>query len=141
MSKEIRPSTPQPTNLERPPVLAPEPQPGNTLPQVQPTSALITPEIAESERYPNTESIKADADFVTDRLSSQVRSLAFGTLGVIWASLIAKDSALHLDKGLSIWVALLAVSTLFLDFLQYVVAYQLIRKFDRSLKGDEDISQ
>lgn len=89
---------------------------------------------AASQNDVARERIRADSDFVTDRLSTQARGLAFGTLAVIWASMNANSPAIHLPRHLAVPVACCAVGTLMIDLFQYVVGYQLIQKFDRTLK-------
>jgi hypothetical protein len=68
-----------------------------------------------------------ELDFVTDRLSGQVRTTALGALALSWGLLIgesttAKELAAQLKWHL-VGVGALAVLALFCDFLQYVAGY------------------
>lgn len=73
------------------------------------------------------EKIIGDLDFVTDRLSTQVRTLALGVLAFIWGIIIsdsqtAKSIAEPLRAQL-LGIAGGAILTMLLDFLQYVAGY------------------
>jgi len=73
--------------------------------------------------------ILKELDFLTDRLSTQVRTTAFGALAFSWGILIG-DSALARDvtsqlKWHLVGVCAVAVLTLFLDFAQYCAGYIL----------------
>lgn len=76
------------------------------------------------------DAIIEDLDFVTDRLSTQVRQLALGVLAVVWALLVAAKSELRLDWSPVLLLALagLSILTLLVDFLQYVAAYFASRR-------------
>jgi hypothetical protein len=87
--------------------------------------------------YPDPKDVKADLEFATDRLSTQARAIAFGTLAVIWATLIGEKNGLHLDRNLSLTVATLAVVTLLLDFSQYLAAYQFGLEFNSASQRQE----
>src|SRR5437016_144779 len=68
-----------------------------------------------------------DLNFVTDRISTQVRTLALGVLGFVWGiiisdSQIAKSIAQPLNAQL-LGIAGGALLTMLLDFLQYVAGY------------------
>ena len=104
----------------------PAPTPGSILP----------PGRAEPSIYPDPKDVRTDLEFATDRLSSQARSMAFGTLAVIWATLIGEDKGLTLDRTLSLLVATLAVATLLLDFFQYLAAYRFGLSVNNALKRD-----
>src|SRR6266566_3397822 len=74
------------------------------------------------------EKILDDLNFITDRISTQVRTLALGVLGFIWGiiisdSPIAKSIAEPLHAQL-LGIAGGALLTMFLDFSQYVAGYE-----------------
>lgn len=73
------------------------------------------------------EKIIDDLNFVTDRLSTQVRTLALGVLTFVWGIIIsdselAKSIAQPLNSQL-LGIAGGAILTMLLDFLQYVAGY------------------
>jgi len=71
--------------------------------------------------------IYAALDFASDRISTQVRTLALGVLAVVWLFLSgSKDvAALNLSAGNRqlLSVAGLCVFTLLIDAVQYVASY------------------
>jgi hypothetical protein len=87
---------------------------------------------------PKEEILKRKA-FVSDRISTQVRTLSIGTLAFSWGLLIADSKtaesiADHLRVPLML-VAALSILALLFDFLQYSAAYAnvdgLIQKMER----------
>lgn len=83
-------------------------------------------------------------DFVTDRISNQVRTLALGLLAASWGlflgeSIAAKSLFTALHRAL-ILVGAGCILTLFLDFMQYVAAHAdakaVLRKMEKY--GEEE---
>ena len=68
-----------------------------------------------------------DLDFVTDRISTQVRTIALGVLALAWLFLAGgkETPALGLQQSVRslLGVAALAVGALLCDYLQYVAGY------------------
>ena len=69
-----------------------------------------------------------DLNFVTDRISTQVRTLALGVLAFIWGIIISDSQmAKSISEPLSaqlLGIAGGALLTMLLDFLQYIAAYK-----------------
>jgi hypothetical protein len=82
----------------------------------------------------------ADLDFVTDRLSTQVRQLALGVLAIVWALLVKEQAggSLNVSPRLLISLAGLAIVTIACDFLQYVAAYFASRRCFREFENGGD---
>src|SRR2546430_2655418 len=69
---------------------------------------------------------------MSDKISTQVRTLGVGILALTWGltvsdSAIAKDITAKLKMPL-LWVGTLAIGVIFLDFLQYVCSYEVARR-------------
>ena len=68
----------------------------------------------------------------TDRISTQVRTISFGTLATAWGLILTNPSvALQLQssfKNQLILLCIFSILTLFLDYLQYVFGYLNIQK-------------
>jgi hypothetical protein len=88
--------------------------------------------------------IVKDADAISDKISTQVRTLGLGLLAFTWGALasqvqIARDLAAA-RKWQLLLISLIAILGLFTDLLQYVFAYQLtlttIRKMDEERKSE-----
>jgi hypothetical protein len=76
---------------------------------------------------PALENIIKELEFVSDRLSSQARTIAIGLLALSWTILVGESTTLrslaaNLRPRLLI-VAVLAISALIFDFLQYLFGY------------------
>lgn len=86
--------------------------------------------------------ISAELEFLSDRISSQVRSLGFGMIALVWALLTGlKDTSLVIGAGQRrelLGIALLAVLAMVIDFLQYLLGY---RDTIRILRGAEKNKQ
>lgn len=71
--------------------------------------------------------IQDELNFVSDKLSSQVRTTALGALALSWGLLVGESPTAKAVANDLKWhllaVGCLAVLTLFLDFLQYVAGY------------------
>lgn len=76
---------------------------------------------------PDLNGFLEDLNFTADRLSSQVRAIAIGLLGVTWAILIGESTLFkQLSHDLGQWlfrVGILSILALFFDFLQYASGY------------------
>ena len=86
--------------------------------------------------------IQDELNFVTDKLSSQVRTTAAGALALAWGLLVgesptAKAVASDLRWSLLV-VGGLAVLALFVDFLQYFSGYLNTQRALRSVVKDKD---
>ncbi len=73
------------------------------------------------------EQVLKELDFVTDRLSSQVRTTALGVLALSWGLLVG-ETKVFLTLSPELRIALLragvaAVLVLFFDFLQYLFGF------------------
>jgi len=71
--------------------------------------------------------IFAELNFVTDRISTQVRTIALSVLALVWVFLAGGHNAPTLPNPPSnrelLWVALIAVGALVADYLQYLLGY------------------
>ena len=93
--------------------------------------------------------IITELGFVTDRLSSQIRTTALGALALSWGLLIgesatARDLAARLKWHL-VGVGAAAVLALFCDFLQYVAGYVdtlgVYRKMRKAKKAETSYNE
>ena len=85
------------------------------------------------------ETVLADLDFASDRLSTQVRQLALGELALVWALLVGeKQDGLPLQKVWLIRIAFLSLTTMALDFCQYIAAYLASRRAWEDLRAGGD---
>lgn len=84
------------------------------------------PPVSPEAREKAKERIYGDLDFATDRLSTQVRSLSFGILAIVWALMVKGEGMerLHWSPRLLLLLAGLSILTMLVDFLQYVAAYR-----------------
>ncbi len=76
---------------------------------------------------PTLKDLIRDLDFITDRISTQVRTVALGLAALSWALLLGESqaaaaAAAQMKLGLLL-VGTLAVATLLFDFSQYVFAF------------------
>jgi|SRR5579872_7517910 len=83
--------------------------------------------------------IIAELNFVTETLSTQVRTTALGALALSWGLLIGESkTAQALSAQLKwhlVWVGALAVLALFCDFLQYVAGYKNTRTVYKKMQS------
>lgn len=90
------------------------------------------------EAMPDTETIRDDLDWVSDKLSSRVWSVSLGVLGTCIAFIIesAKGSGSppFISPDRAIWPILFSLAALLFDFLQYIFAYVMGR---RALEASE----
>jgi hypothetical protein len=74
-----------------------------------------------------TKDIYAELDFLSDRLSTQIRTLALGVLAIVWLFLAGlKDSpALRLASSTRplVGIGLLCIIGILFDYLQYLFGY------------------
>lgn len=90
---------------------------------------------------PRITEIIEELRFISDRISTQVRTLALGLLAISWAILVGDSTFLHrLSEGLGrslLLIAALSVLVLLLDFLQYVTAYIYVDKVRREAEAGD----
>jgi len=76
---------------------------------------------------------------VSDRISTQVRTLAIGVLAILWALWTAESVAARNISAYVGWqvfgIALIAVLTLLSDFLQYVSGYLSTARLRRKMEA------
>lgn len=72
-------------------------------------------------------SVYEDLKQVGDRISTQVRGIAFGLLALAWLFLTGGDRAPTLSsppsRTLLVWVAVVSIITLVVDYFQYLMGY------------------
>jgi hypothetical protein len=79
-------------------------------------------------------------DWLSDRISTQVRWFAAGVVALVWGLLVTPPATVKLSPRVLLVVALFAVSVLFFDFLQYAVGYLSVRHLHREILGAPDQS-
>lgn len=80
--------------------------------------------------------------FLSDRISTQVRTIAIGLIGITWGLLIGKSGFVGHLKIKLLWVGSFALLAMFLDFLQYFCGYictDNVRKGMEKEKKEEGI--
>jgi len=86
--------------------------------------------------------ILKELDFVTDKLSAQVRTTALGALVFVWALLVGESPIARSVAGQLEWhlvgVAAVAILTMFLDFLQYVAGYVNEKNVYRAMQAAKE---
>jgi len=84
--------------------------------------------------------IQDELNFVSDKLSSQVRTTALGALALSWGLLVGESPTAKAVANDLKWnllaVGSLAVLALFVDFLQYLAGYLNARKAFKSVVVD-----
>lgn len=91
---------------------------------------------------PSAKELIDELHFLSDRLSTQVRTVALGLLALSWGLLLgesrtAVEAAEAMKRGLLI-IGVMAILTMFLDFLQYVCGYlDTNRVRERAAKSPE----
>ena len=93
--------------------------------------------------------IRADLNALSETISTQVRSIALGLVALVWALLTGlKDTPLAVDGGTRrqlLWVALVAVGALVIDYSQYLFGYldslRILRKAERENKSQTAYSK
>jgi hypothetical protein len=87
----------------------------------------------------NVQEVSEEAQWLSDRLSVQVRWVAVGILAFVWGLIISPPRALVLSPRLLLWAGLLAITALLVDLLQYVVGYaytmRILRRIERGAEA------
>ena len=78
-----------------------------------------------------------EAQWLSDRLSVQVRWVAVGILAFAWGLIISPPKGLELSPKLLLWAGLLAILALILDLLQYVFGYVYTMKILRKIEKEK----
>ena len=75
----------------------------------------------------NKKNILKEKDFHSEKISTQVRTVALGLLITIWGFLIGQSKTTFTInaslKNCLLWIGLLSLVVLFFDFLQYLFGY------------------
>jgi hypothetical protein len=82
---------------------------------------------------------RAELDWVTDKISSQVRWFAVGVLAFVWGLLTAREPAVRCWTPALVLCGLLGSTTLFADFLQYVAGYRAALVLRAQLRRGERV--
>jgi len=81
---------------------------------------------------PEIKKIIEELQFLSDKLSTQVRMVAFGLLAITWTILVGESAFLRkLSEGLGkslLLIAVLSIFILLVHFLQYVIGYIYVNK-------------
>lgn len=79
--------------------------------------------------------VSQEAQWLSDRLSVQVRWVAVGILAFVWGLIISPPRELAISQRLVLGAGLLAIAALLVDLLQYVVGYvytmRILRRMER----------
>jgi hypothetical protein len=85
------------------------------------------------------EDVRKELDFLTDQLSTQVRTTAFGALVFAWGLLVGDSAVARSIAGQLEWhlvaVGAMAVLTMFLDFAQYLAGYINVHSLYRTMES------
>jgi hypothetical protein len=84
--------------------------------------------------------VSEEAQWLSDRLSVQVRWVAVGILALVWGLIISPPRELALSPRLVLLAGLLAVAALFVDLLQYIVGYVYTMRILRRMERGADAS-
>jgi hypothetical protein len=84
--------------------------------------------------------VSEEAQWLSDRLSVQVRWVAVGILAFVWGLIISPPRELVLSQRLILWAGLLAIAALLVDLLQYVVGYIYTVRLLRTMERGADAS-
>ena len=80
-------------------------------------------------------------DFVTDRISTQVRIIAIGLLATTWSLLIQQTNIwpdiLQYSRIHFIGISIFAIITLVFDYLQYIFSYLNINKKIKKMRYEK----
>ena len=81
---------------------------------------------------PEIKEIVEELRFISDKLSTQARTVAIGLLAIIWAILVGESAFLRkLSEGLGkslLVAAALCILVLIVDSLQYVISYIFVKR-------------
>jgi hypothetical protein len=79
---------------------------------------------------PGINDVVSELQFISDRISTQVRTVGLGLLAITWAILVGESAFLRkLSEGLGrklLFIGILCIAALLLDFLQYVIGYAYV---------------
>ena len=83
--------------------------------------------------------IQADIDFLSDRISTQVRTIALSVIAIAWLFLVGGKDAPILrvppSHAVLLWAGALSFGALVVDYLQYLMGYldgrRVLRKGER----------
>ena len=75
-----------------------------------------------------------DLNWITDRLSNQVRTVALGVLAFSWGLLLGDSAMVGCSRDQLLLVGMLAVGVMFCDFLQYACGYHNSLRLYRSME-------
>ena len=93
---------------------------------------------------PKLEEFISEKNFVTNRISKQVRTIAIGLLATTWSLLIGQinifKDILQCSRIHFILISIIAIIVLFFDFLQYEFSYLNINKKIK-IMNDKDLKQ
>jgi hypothetical protein len=84
--------------------------------------------------------VSEEAQWLSDRLSVQVRWVAVGILAFVWGLIISPPRELALSPRLVLWAGLLAIAALLVDLLQYIVGYIYTMRILRRMERGADAS-
>lgn len=83
--------------------------------------------------------VSQEAQWLSDRLSVQVRWVAVGILAFVWGLIISPPRELAISQRLVLSAGLLAIAALLVDLLQYVVGYvytiRILRRMERGAEA------
>lgn len=93
---------------------------------------------------PTINEIIEELDFISDKISTQVRTIALGLLAITWTILVGESAFLRkLSEGLGksiLLIAALSIFVLLVDFVQYVVGYIYVDK-TRKVAESRDLEE
>src|SRR4030095_7366098 len=84
--------------------------------------------------------VSEEAQWLSDRLSVQVRWVAVSILAFVWGLIISTPRELAISQRLVLWAGLLAIAALLVDLLQYVVGYIYTMRILRRMERGADAS-
>lgn len=90
------------------------------------------------------EEIIEEVQFLSDRLSTQIRYIVFGILATVWGFYISDHLVIKLAvskfSNQLIWLMILSTLVLVIDYLQYLSGYligtNLIKQLEKSSKNE-----
>jgi len=92
---------------------------------------------------PTLEKVNKDLDWLCDRISTQVRTMSIGLLAITWGMLIGKP---EISQPLPLWlkknllaISILALISLFSDFLQYIFGLWVVDSLRKSMEKKKQI--
>ncbi len=79
-----------------------------------------------------------DRDWLSDKLSTQARWFAGAVVLLLWGLISAPAPPVRLSATALVFVGLLAITVLFIDFLQYAAGYIATERLAREILRLED---